>query len=122
MIPVVAQTVAVLGERPIANALGIGVSAIATRGLGRLAWMHRRSIRACSRGASCGVTIARAHRQQRDLVRSEVLDQEQAAGDHGDRHRAGAGGDQHADQYGVDETQQEQGQEHPGLESGITAE
>ena len=52
-----AQTVAVLGERPIANALGIGVSAIATRGLGRLACMHRRSIRACSRGASCGLTM-----------------------------------------------------------------
>ena len=36
-IPVVAQTVAVLGERPTANALGIDVWAIATRGLGRLA-------------------------------------------------------------------------------------
>src|ERR1700761_7529892 len=43
MIPVVAHTVADLGERPIANALGIGVRATATRGLGRLAWMHRRS-------------------------------------------------------------------------------
>ena len=42
--PVVAHTVAVLGERPTANALGIGVSAIATFGIGRLAWMQSRSI------------------------------------------------------------------------------
>ena len=54
--PVVAHTVAVSGERPMANALGIGVSAIATRGLGRLAWMHSRSIIACSSGACSGVT------------------------------------------------------------------
>ncbi len=47
-----AHTVADLGERPIANALGIIVSAMATLGLGRLAWMHRRSIIACSRRAS----------------------------------------------------------------------
>ena len=54
--PVVAQTVAVLGERPTANALGIGVSAIASRGIGRLAWMHSRSTIACSSGASCALT------------------------------------------------------------------
>ena len=93
-----AQTVAVFGERPIANALGV---------------QSRRLLRAHH---------ARAHRQQRDLVRREVLDQEEAAGDHGDRHRDGARGDQHADQHRVDETQQEQGQEHPGLKAGITAE
>ena len=117
-----AHTVAVFGERPIANALGIGVSAIATRGLGRLAWMHSRSIRAWSSRRLLRADHARAHREQRDLVRREVLDQEQAAGDHGDRHRAGARGDQHADQHRVDETEQEQGQEHPGLKAGITAE
>ena len=37
MIPVVAQTVADLGERPIANAFGMSVWATATRGLGRSA-------------------------------------------------------------------------------------
>ena len=47
-IPVVAQTVAVFGDRPTANALGIGVWAIATRGFGMLAWTHRRSIIAWS--------------------------------------------------------------------------
>ena len=56
MIPVVAQTVADLGERPIANAFGIRVLATATRGLGRSACTHSRSIIACSCGASCGVT------------------------------------------------------------------
>ena len=56
MIPVVAQTVADLGERPIANAFGIDVCITATFGLGRSAWMHRRSIIACSSGASCGET------------------------------------------------------------------
>ena len=37
MIPVVAHTVALRGERPIANALGMSVSATATFGLGRSA-------------------------------------------------------------------------------------
>src|SRR5437764_6986672 len=55
-IPVVAHTVAVRGERPTANAFGIGVCAIATRGLGRLAWMHSRSISAWNWGASWGLT------------------------------------------------------------------
>ena len=41
-----------MAERPIANAFGIGVWAIATRGLGTLAWMHRRSTIACSVRAS----------------------------------------------------------------------
>jgi len=54
--PVVAQTVAVFGERPIANAFGMRVSAIATRGFGRSAWTHSRSTIACSCGASCGET------------------------------------------------------------------
>ena len=56
MIPVVAQTVAFFGERPIAKAFGIGVFATAMRGFGRSAWMHSRSIIACSCGASCGLT------------------------------------------------------------------
>ena len=52
----VAQTVAFLGERPSANAFGIDVLATATFGFGRSACTHRRSIIACSCGASCGVT------------------------------------------------------------------
>ncbi len=57
MMPVVAQTVALLGERPSANAFGIAVLATATFGFGRSACTHRRSIIACSCGASCGVTM-----------------------------------------------------------------
>ena len=56
MIPVVAHTVADFGERPSANAFGMRVSATATFGLGRSACTHRRSIIACSSGASAGVT------------------------------------------------------------------
>jgi hypothetical protein len=54
--PVVAHTVADFWERPIANALGIEDCMTATFGLGRSAWMQRRSIIACSSGASWGET------------------------------------------------------------------
>ena len=40
----------------MANALGTSVSATAIRGLGRSAWMQRRSIIACRPGASSGET------------------------------------------------------------------
>ena len=56
MIPVVAHTVADFGERPSANAFGMRVLATATFGFGRSACTHRRSIIACSCGASCGDT------------------------------------------------------------------
>ena len=56
MIPVVAHTVALFCERPRAKALGMLVCATAIFGLGRSAWMQRRSIIACSSGASCGET------------------------------------------------------------------
>ena len=74
-------------ERPIANALGIAVCATATRGLGRSAWMQRRSIIACSSGASCGET-SRAP-MARSAILSEVnnCSSEQAAGDDDDRRR-----------------------------------
>ena len=52
----VQQIVALFGERPTANAFGIAVWAIATRGLGRLAWTQSRSMIACSSGACCGET------------------------------------------------------------------
>ena len=44
MMPVVAQTVALLRARPIANAFGTSVSATAILGFGRSAWMQSRSI------------------------------------------------------------------------------
>src|SRR3954469_19644400 len=55
--PVVTHTVDARRERPIANALGISVSAIAIRGFGRSACTHRRSTTACSPGASDGDTM-----------------------------------------------------------------
>jgi hypothetical protein len=66
--------------------------------------------------------LPRPHRQQRDLVGREELEQEQRAGDHRDGHRARAGGDQNADQQGVDEPEQEHRQQHPRLEARIASE
>ena len=56
MMPVVAHTVALFWERPIANAFGTSVSATQILGFGRSAWMQSRSIIACRPGASSGVT------------------------------------------------------------------
>ena len=81
MMPVVAQTVAFLGERPSANAFGIDVLATATFGFGRSACTHRRSIIACSCGASCGVTTRRAHRGSASLSDAKRLQRGEAAGD-----------------------------------------
>ena len=55
--PVVTQTAACFGERPVANAFGTGVSMIATFGFGRSAIAQRRSIMSCSSGASSRLTI-----------------------------------------------------------------
>ena len=56
MMPVVAQTVALFCERPMRTRSARAVSATAMRGLGRSAWMQRRSIIAWSPGASWGET------------------------------------------------------------------
>ena len=101
--PVVAHTVAVFGERPTANAFGIGVSAIATRGLGMFAWMHSRSMIACSSGRLLRGDLAGAHRGSAILSEVNSWTANRRAGDHRDRDRAGAGGDQHGDQDGIDE-------------------
>ena len=54
--PVVTQTTAALGLRPVAKALGMSVVAMATRGLGMSASAHSRSTTPCSSGACSGVT------------------------------------------------------------------
>ncbi len=56
MMPVVTHTAECLGERPVAKALGMSVTATATRGLGMSASAHSRSIMACSSGACSGST------------------------------------------------------------------
>ena len=48
--PVVTQTTERSGDRPVANAFGMSVSAIATRGLGMSASAHSRSIIAVQLG------------------------------------------------------------------------
>ena len=77
MMPVVAQTVALFGERPIAKAFGTSVSATAIFGLGRSAWMQRRSIIACRPGASSGETSLAPIGRQGELVREQQLRQRQ---------------------------------------------
>src|SRR3954447_6857513 len=57
MMPVVTQTTAFCGLRPVAKAFGRSTSAIATRGFGMSASAQSRSIVPCSSGASSGVTI-----------------------------------------------------------------
>ena len=54
--PVVTQTTAALGLRPVAKALGMSVVAMATRGFGMSASAHRRSTTPWSWGACSGVT------------------------------------------------------------------
>ena len=57
MRPDVAHTTALLGLRPVANALGTSVSARATRGFFMSARAHSRSITPWSSGACSGVTM-----------------------------------------------------------------
>ena len=82
MIPVVAQTVADFGERPSAKAFGMRVSATAIFGFGRSAWMHRRSIIACSSGASAGVTSRAPIARRASLSEPNRWNSGQPAGDH----------------------------------------
>ena len=55
--PWVTATAACLGLRPVANAFGMSVGTIATRGMGSPAVMHSRWMTACSSGASAWLTI-----------------------------------------------------------------
>ena len=54
--PVVAHTTAAFGLRPVAKALGMSTSAMATRGLGMSARAHSRSMIPWSSGSCSGVT------------------------------------------------------------------
>ena len=55
--PVVTQTAACFGDRPVAKAFGTGVSITAMRGFGRSAIAHSRSTMSCRSGASSRSTI-----------------------------------------------------------------
>ncbi len=122
MIPVVAHTVAFLGERPSAKAFGMRVLAMAIFGLGRSACTQRRSIIACSSGACGGRDLLGAHRGQRHLVRGEQLQQGEAHRDREHDARADAGGEERADEHDVDRAEQEHDRRHPDLEAGVATE
>ena len=81
MMPVVAQTVAFLGERPSANAFGIarvgdGDLRLRQVGLHAQAIDHRVQLRRLLRRDDAG-----AHRGQRELVRREELQRREPADD-----------------------------------------
>ena len=79
--PVVTQTTEWLGERPVAKALGSGVSAIATRGFGMSAIAQSRSIMPCSSGASSGVTSRAPMARSADRVGAVPLEERDADAD-----------------------------------------
>ena len=121
--PVVTHTVAVFGERPIANAFGIWVSAIATLGLGRLAWTHRRSIIACSSGAWCGRDLVGAHRRPaRSCPRRRAGRAASTTAMTATRAALAPAANSDADEHGVDGAEQEEHEHDPELESGVLAE
>src|SRR5256885_396823 len=69
-----------------------------------------------------GGDLAGAGSGQRDLVAGEELEQKERRRDEDDRHSARAGGEQDADEDDVDGAQQEDGEQHPGLEPGVASE
>ena len=122
MIPVVAQTVALFCDLPIANAFGIAVWATAIFGFGRSAWMQRRSIIACSSGASCGVTSRAPIACSASLSEVKNCSAAKPAGDQQDHEALNAGREQHADERDVQRAEQEQREQHAGLKPGIARE
>ena len=120
--PRVAHTVAAFCERPIAKALGIEVSITQTRGLGRSACTHSRSMIPCSSGSSAGETSSTPSVASAILSELNSWHQQQYQRHDHDDAGAGAGGDQHADEHHVDEPEQEHRQQHPGLQAGVLAE
>ena len=120
--PRVAHTVAAFCERPIAKALGIGVSITRTRGLGRSACTHRRSMIPCSSGSCAGVTSLTPSVAIAILSEREQLQRQEDERDRQDRQGRGSGGDQRGDEDDVDEAQQEDRERHPRLQTGVLAE
>src|SRR5579875_525743 len=110
--PVVAQTTAALGLRPVAKALGMSTSAIATRGLGMSASAHSRSMIPCSSGASAGVT-------SRPCIDHSAMRSENQYWANRSRATITTMADRHpdppqdGDERAVQDDQQEPGDEHP---------
>ena len=87
MMPVVAHTTARFWLRPVANAFGTSLSAIATFGFGVFDIAQSRSMMACSSGASSGVTILPCIAY--NAIRSEPKNwnRKNRTGDHDDENR-----------------------------------
>ena len=75
MIPVVAQTVALFGERPIANAFGIARVGDRDLRLGQVGLDAEALDHRVQLGRLLRRDLARAHRAQRELVGGEQLEQ-----------------------------------------------
>ena len=121
-IPRVAQTVVDFCERPIAKALGIEVSITHTRGLGRSACTHSRSMIPCSSGSSAGETSLTPSVAIAILSEANSCSSSSPTATTHDHPGARAGGEQHADEDDVDEPEQEHRQQHPGLQTGVATE
>ena len=121
--PRVAQTVADFCERPSAQAFGISASITATRGFGRSAWMHSRSMIACSSGSSAGETSCAPSVASAILSEPTTWKKNRPTAMATISTRAGAARKmQRADEHGVEQPEQEQRQAHAGLEPGVAAE
>ena len=72
-------------------------------------------------GLLCGRDLFDPHRRERDLVGGEQLQQQQHDRHDDDQSGARARREQNADEDHVDQAQQEDRQQHPGLQAGVFA-
>ena len=120
--PVVTQTAACFGERPVANAFGTGVSMIAILGFGRSAIAHSRSTMSCSVGRLLARDDLGAGGAQRELVRGVVLEERDPDHDHEHRHEADVQDVEQDDgEDDVEQAEQAAREEHPQREAGVAA-
>ncbi len=102
--PLVAHTVAFFCERPIAKALGMGVSITHTLRLGQVR-LHAQSLDdPVQLGLFLGGDLFGAERRERDLVRGEELQRQHEHCDHDDQAGGRAGSEKGADEHHVDES------------------
>ena len=120
--PVVTQTTACFGERPVAKAFGTGVSMIAILGFGRSAIAQRRSTMSCSAGASSRRDDLRAGGGEGELVGGVVLEEREP--DHDHEHRREADVQDREEDDGEDDVEQAEhrrGQDHAQREAGVAS-
>ena len=119
--PVVTHSTDLSALRPVAKAFGMGLWAMATRGLGMSASAHTRSTMPCSSGCLLRGHLHRARRAERDLVGVEQRpDREPAAEDQREQHDHGVGrvgrrpdADDRGDERDENQPEQEHRRGHP---------